>query len=1032
VVREGEGKAIMAIKGIFVGINKQLDPNIDELTGAVRDATALNALFQDSVSGIGTKLLVDEHATKDNVSEAIFGTLANAVDDDVIIISFAGHGSPDGGIAVYDTLCTDLAGTTLSMAEIGDAFKATRARAVLCILDCCFSGHAPARVLEVPAQPRSVFALDGVAGDGRILLAACTARQVAWEQPGTGHGLLTYAVIQAMTAEAVEQISFPGVADEIVQIARVEAERIGVNQTPVFLGSVQGGLVFPRLVQGANYHAAFPSTVVEQMAGPFEQLLDNGFPQPIVDQWVARFPNGLNALQLRAVNEFGVLAGRSLMTVAPTSSGKTMVGELAAVQSVITGKKAVFLLPYRAIVSEKFEEFSERYGPSGLRIVRCTGDATDSIGDVLTGRYDLAFLTYEMFLNVSLGAPHILNRIGLVVVDEAQFITDPRRGITVELILALLLRARARGIHPQLIVLSAVIGHLNGFDQWLNMPVLLSRDRPVPLIEGVLDRSGTFQYRDVDGMTKSDALLPPHSIRVRRTKPSSQDVIVPLARKLVDSGEKLIIFRNQRGKAQGCAGYLSDELGRGPATATLDALPLQDLTSASHDLQKCLRGGTAFHSTNLLRTEREAIERGFRDPAGGIWVLGSTTTLAAGINTPASTVILAEQEFRGEDGRPFTIAEYKNMAGRAGRLGFNETGKAIILADTSIDRARLFQRYVLGTPEDVISSFTEAALPTWVLRLLSQVRGVRAVEIPSLLVNTFGGYAAARTNPNWVAMVEPRVANFVDRLLQAGLAEKEGDDVVHLTLLGQAVGGSSLSFESGLRLVELLRNIDVATTPPVHVLALVQVLQEMSDVYTPLMTRGRAESARVNDFIVRYSQPMLRLLQRYGADEQELWRRCKRAAILFDWVEGVPVDSLERRYTVNAYAGAIRYGDIVSIADATRFHLRSAHRILAALFPEQPSFLEAVDVVLTRLEFGLPERALPLRKLPVALTRGQCLALLEAGVQTPEAISAMSDAQLVSCVGSSTSVRFRPQLIDAELTALQGRPVNSPHVADRP
>lgn len=146
------------------------------------------------------------------------------------------------------------------------------------------------------------------------------------EQPGTGHGLLTYAVMKAMTTTAVEQISFPGVADEIVQIARVEAERIGVSQTPVFLGSVQGGLVFPRLIFGANYGAAFPSTVVEQMLGPFEQLLDNGFPQSIVDQWVARFSDGLNALQLRAVNEFGVLAGRSLMTVAPTSSGKTMVG----------------------------------------------------------------------------------------------------------------------------------------------------------------------------------------------------------------------------------------------------------------------------------------------------------------------------------------------------------------------------------------------------------------------------------------------------------------------------------------------------------------------------------------------------------------------------------------------------------------------------------------------------------------------------------------------------------------------------------
>ena len=67
-------------------------------------------------------------------------------------------------------------------------------------------------------------------------------------------------------------------------------------------------------------------------------------------------------------------------------------------------------------------------------------------------------------------------------------------------------------------------------------------------------------------------------------------------------------------------------------------------------LQSCLMGGTAFHNANLHAAERRIVERYFRDPAGGIAALGATTTLAAGINTPASTVILAEQEFIGEDG----------------------------------------------------------------------------------------------------------------------------------------------------------------------------------------------------------------------------------------------------------------------------------------------------------------------------------------------------------------------------------------------
>jgi replicative superfamily II helicase len=997
----------VAIKAIFVGINKHLDTSIPELSGARRDATALWALFTDTVEGLNARLLVDEAATHAEVSGAMLGTLAAANADDVVVIAFAGHGSPDGNLVLFDTDAGNLAGTALSMAGLADAFKATKARAVLCILDCCFSGQAPARVLETTARPRNAFALTGIYGEGRILLAACATNESAWEQPGTGHGLLTHAVIEALTGVAGESVSFPEIGGEIIRLARVEAERISVTQTPVFLGSVQGGLTFPVLKRGDNYAAAFQARAVQQMSGSFAEFSAHGFPPEIVEKWAADFPQGLNALQLKAVNEFGVLAGNSLLVVAPTSSGKTMVGEVAAIQAVTSGKKAAFLLPYRALVNEKFEEFTERYSAAGLRVVRCSGDATDGIGPVLAGRYDLGFFTYETFLNLALGSPRLLTQLGLVVLDEGQFITDPQRGITVELIFSLLLRARQRGIEPQLVILSAVIGNLNSFDRWLGVPLLLSRERPVPLVEGVLDRRGTFQYVDIDGTTKIDALLSSHRIVQRRDKPSSQDVIVPLAQQLVEQGEKLLVFRNMRGPAQGCAKYLAKELRQLPATAVLDVLPTQDLTGASQDLRECLAGGTAFHNTNLLRAEREAVERGYRSATGGIHALVATTTLAAGINTPASTVVLAENEFVGEDGRQFTVAEYKNMAGRAGRLGFNEIGKAIILADTPMERAQLFQRYVLGVPEDVKSSFQQRDLPTWTLRLLSQVRGVRAGEIPGLLVNTFGGYSASRANPQWVAMVERDVTALVDRLLQAGLAEREGD-LIHLTLLGRACGSSSLSFESSLRLVELMGRLNVAQTPPDHILAMVQVLDELDAIYTPVMKKGQSESVRAGEAAQRFGHQMPQMLQRYCRDQIEFWARCKRAALLHDWIEGTPVDVLEKRYSTTPFGGAIGYGNIIGIADATRFHLRSAHQILGTLFPDQPDFLKGLDEILQRLEFGLPSAALPLTKISVRLTRGECLALLSIGVRDADDLKNLDDDRMRHCVGPGTAALLRP------------------------
>jgi hypothetical protein len=102
-----------------------------------------------------------------------------------------------------------------------------------------------------------------------------------------------------------------------------------------------------------------------------------------------------------------------------------------------------------------------------VRVIRCTGDYQDATNAFVRGKYDIALLTYEMFLNLIVKRQGTLNRIGVVIVDEAQFIMDPGRSISVELLLTYLLTACKRGITPQLLALSAVIGNTNGFEHWL-------------------------------------------------------------------------------------------------------------------------------------------------------------------------------------------------------------------------------------------------------------------------------------------------------------------------------------------------------------------------------------------------------------------------------------------------------------------------------------------------------------------------------------------------------------------------------------
>jgi hypothetical protein len=284
------------------------------------------------------------------------------------------------------------------------------------------------------------------------------------------------------------------------------------------------------------------------------------------------------------------------------------------------------------------------------------------------------------------------------------------------------------------------------------------------------------------------------------------------------------------------------------------------------------------------------------------------------------------------------------------------------------------------------------------------VKGVRQDDIPQLLVNTFGGYSASRANPNWVAHVSHQIAELVQRMLRLGLAEMQGD-LVHLTLLGQACGSSSLSFESALRLVELLRGFNATDQTPMTVMALVQVLEEMDATYTPLFKKGRGESMWVAEASQRYGRDVMGTFQRFVPDEFYFWARSKRACILFDWLNGDDIGDMESRYTRNPFV-PVKNGDINSIVDNTRFRLRSAHQIFAAMYPDQPAFLLEFAELLDRLEFGLPKDATGLRG-ELDISRGICLALFHAGCRTKADVDALSLEQLEAIVGEGDARALR-------------------------
>ncbi len=122
------------------------------------------------------------------------------------------------------------------------------------------------------------------------------------------------------------------------------------------------------------------------------------------------------------------------------------------------------------------------------------------------------------------------------------------------------------------------------------------------------------------------------------------------------------------------------------------------------------------------------------------------------------------------------------------------------------------------------------------------------------------------------------------------------------------------------------------------------------------------------------------------------------------------MEAIEEKYSITPYGGNIGPGDVVGFASRTRLYLRAAHSVAdVLLFGEGPDE-ENIDTLIQRLESGLPEEALELMKLPVALTRGEYLALHGAGNSTTGTVLALPAAELQLYVGRQRAERLRSEV----------------------
>ena len=175
----------------------------------------------------------------------------------------------------------------------------------------------------------------------------------------------------------------------------------------------------------------------------------------------------------------GLLEGKNILVCTPTASGKTLCAELAFTKKIMERKgKAVYVVPLKALASEKFKSFHGRY-PS-IRTALSIGDIDSA--DPYLADYDLIITTSEKFDSLIRHRANWLSLVSLVVFDEIHLLNDAGRGPTLEIVITIL-----RNIlkNVQIVGLSATIGNPKQLAEWLDAELVEDNWRPVKLHKGI-------------------------------------------------------------------------------------------------------------------------------------------------------------------------------------------------------------------------------------------------------------------------------------------------------------------------------------------------------------------------------------------------------------------------------------------------------------------------------------------------------------------------------------------------------------------
>ncbi len=763
-----------------------------------------------------------------------------------------------------------------------------------------------------------------------------------------------------------------------------------------------------------------------------EHLVAHGISAQVVGRWQSVYGRDLLPLQEKALVDTGLMRGSNLVVFAPTSSGKTLVAEMAAVKQVAGGRKAVFLVPTKALAEEQHAHLSRVYGPLGMKCVVATRERTRDDGAIAAGRFDLAVVVYEKFKAFTTAAPQLLGRVGLVAVDELQLLGDPERGGAADLLLTRLLTSPAA---PQVVALSAVLGENSRLGSWLDADFLVWRQRPVELREGVVALDdGMFRFREFNsGREDAEPLIAPESTLAAPDQlefPGVQATVQELVRR----GDQVLVFVPSRHLCRQWAYQLSRSLEKpGDTRAAGDLIGKLADHEESHSreiLAQCFERAVGLHNADLPLDLRQLVEDGFR--SGAIRVLVATSTLAQGVNLACRNVIsvptmVGEDPVTGKTGFvPLSRQRLRNQGGRAGRLSSGEPfGRSILVAPDGSEAGRLAREYVLADPEPLDPPIRPNDLDRQALDAIASRRAGDRDSLRELMLRTYTGTILWAAAPEQLNLQMDRA---LAHLAEAGLTARGDDGRIEATGLGEAAAAFGIQVATARDFATWCNARRAAEEepgwqghfPPVsafEVLAMCAFSRDGELFPLPLTSQEKdtrhyaRELAARTDLKPEALPPPLRdRLTVYGGLNEAGQVALKKTFIGEFWISAAPTPDVEESYRTFA-------GTVANLAGHLSW-LAQALAACALALGVDPETCEAVGGIGARLPEGVLPQGLPLARLEVTgLTRSYIADLVREGFETPQSVADAPDEVLARIIPA----RLRGRLREAALRETRER-----------